>query len=112
MLFLTIDFRIGTPAFDPLSQRSSTTYLRIFSTSMSAEAVLAVAKTMKDIALKHFSGKQRLVLKSLIPLTSSSYQDSMPLLTSERSFLDPFSLTIPRQLGKMRLTRISTLLMA
>lgn len=55
--YLTMDFRIGTPASDPLSQRSSTTYLRIVVASVSAEAVLAVAKTMKDIALKHFSGR-------------------------------------------------------
>jgi hypothetical protein len=50
--------RIGVPASNPLSQRNSTTYLRIFITAVSAEAVLAVLGALKDISLKHFSGNR------------------------------------------------------
>ena len=48
--------RIGTPAANPAFQAESTTYLRVFVASQSESAVLAVAKAMKDISLKHFSG--------------------------------------------------------
>ncbi|RAL02813.1 acyclic terpene utilization AtuA family protein [Aspergillus ibericus CBS 121593] len=53
----TLEFqRIGTPAPNPVCQSESTTYLRIFVASRSENAVLAVAKAMQEISLKHFSG--------------------------------------------------------
>jgi hypothetical protein len=55
---LTSDYRIGVPASNPVSQRNSTTYLRIFIAALSAEAVLAVLGALKDISLKHFSGQK------------------------------------------------------
>ncbi|KAL4801501.1 hypothetical protein BDV18DRAFT_167341 [Aspergillus unguis] len=65
----TLEFqRIGTPQPNPTSQGSSTTYLRIFIASRSAQAVGAVALGLKDIALKHFSGfHSTLDMRTAIP---------------------------------------------
>ncbi|KAJ5788366.1 hypothetical protein N7457_003356 [Penicillium paradoxum] len=53
----TLEFqRIGVPASNPKSQRHSTTYLRVFVAAVEFNAVLAVAKALKEISLKHFSG--------------------------------------------------------
>jgi hypothetical protein len=49
--------RIGVPAVDPTSQRSSTTYLRVFVAAVSVQAVLSVVMAMREISLKHFSGE-------------------------------------------------------
>ena len=49
--------RIGVPAVNPTSQRSSTTYLRVFVAAVSAQAVLSVLMAMREISLKHFSGE-------------------------------------------------------
>jgi hypothetical protein len=57
--------RIGVPASNPTSQRQSTSYLRIFVTAVEADAVFAVAKAMKDVSLKHFSGKNGVLFKSM-----------------------------------------------
>lgn len=54
--------RIGTPAANPAFQAESTTYLRVFVTSRSQSAVLGVAKALKDISLKHFSGTSLMLL--------------------------------------------------
>jgi hypothetical protein len=52
-----LPFSIGVPAVNPASQRSSTTYLRIFIAAVSAHAVFSVVMAMKEISLKHFSGE-------------------------------------------------------
>ncbi|KAJ5552727.1 DUF1446 domain-containing protein [Penicillium frequentans] len=53
----TLEFqRVGTPAPNPASQLESTTYLRVYITSRNEKAVLAVAKALGNISLKHFSG--------------------------------------------------------
>ncbi|GKZ67149.1 hypothetical protein AnigIFM63309_000127 [Aspergillus niger] len=52
----TLEFqRIGIPGSNPAFQAESTTYLRVFVASRSENAVLAVARALKDISLKHFS---------------------------------------------------------
>lgn len=57
--------RIGTPAANPAFQVESTTYLRVFVASRSEGAVLAVARALKDISLKHFSGTSPNVVHSV-----------------------------------------------
>ncbi|KAB8258588.1 hypothetical protein BDV32DRAFT_139489 [Aspergillus pseudonomiae] len=53
----TLEFqRIGVPDPNPSSQLKSTTYMRIFIAARTAQAVTTVAKAMRHISLKHFSG--------------------------------------------------------
>lgn len=51
------DVRIGTPEINPKSQLSSTTYMRVFATATTEEALLPILGAMRDISLKHFSGE-------------------------------------------------------
>ncbi|PYH93433.1 DUF1446-domain-containing protein [Aspergillus ellipticus CBS 707.79] len=71
----TLEFqRIGTPASDPTAQEESTTYLRIFMASRSESAILVVAKAMKEISLKHFSGfHSSLDTRTAIPIPFLAY---------------------------------------
>ncbi|KAJ5747943.1 uncharacterized protein N7511_009639 [Penicillium nucicola] len=65
---------IGVPASNPVSQRSSTTYLRIFIAAATPEAVLAVLGSLKDISLKHFSGfHSSLDMRTAIPRPVLAY---------------------------------------
>ncbi|OJI85780.1 hypothetical protein ABZX51_001140 [Aspergillus tubingensis] len=75
----TLEFqRIGTPAANPAFQAESTTYLRVFVASQSESAVLAVAKAMKDISLKHFSGfHTSLDTRTAIPLPFLAYYPAL-----------------------------------
>ncbi|KNG80798.1 hypothetical protein ANOM_010317 [Aspergillus nomiae NRRL 13137] len=53
----TLEFqRVGVPDPNPSSQLKSTTYMRIFIAARTAQAVTTVAKAMRHISLKHFSG--------------------------------------------------------
>lgn len=49
--------RIGVPAADPTNQNSSTGYFRIFAQSTDAQALVAITSAIRDISLKHFSGR-------------------------------------------------------
>ncbi|GLA30610.1 hypothetical protein ACMYSQ_007764 [Aspergillus niger] len=75
----TLEFqRIGTPAVNPAFQAESTTYLRVFVASRSEGAVLAVAKALKDISLKHFSGfHTSLDTRTAIPLPFLAYYPAL-----------------------------------
>ncbi|OJJ75559.1 hypothetical protein ASPBRDRAFT_51300 [Aspergillus brasiliensis CBS 101740] len=75
----TLEFqRIGTPAANPAFQAESTTYLRVFVTSRSQSAVLGVAKALKDISLKHFSGfHASLDMRTAIPLPFLAYYPAL-----------------------------------
>ncbi|GAQ46038.1 hypothetical protein ANI_1_3236024 [Aspergillus niger] len=75
----TLEFqRIGTPAANPAFQAESTTYLRVFVASQSESAVLAVAKALKDISLKHFSGfHTSLDTRTAIPLPFLAYYPAL-----------------------------------
>ncbi|KAJ5543188.1 hypothetical protein N7461_009191 [Penicillium sp. DV-2018c] len=89
----TLEFqRIGVPAPNPKSQRHSTTYLRIFIAATDADAVLAVAKAMKDISLKHFSGfHSSLDMRTAIPRPFLAYYPALiqqAELNEEISFID------------------------
>ncbi|KAJ5739870.1 DUF1446 domain-containing protein [Penicillium manginii] len=71
----TLEFqRAGVPAQNPQSQLNSTTYLRVLSTSRSQSAVIAVAKAMGNISLKHFSGfHASLDMRTAIPRPFLAY---------------------------------------
>nr|XP_001400462.2 hypothetical protein ANI_1_3236024 [Aspergillus niger CBS 513.88] len=75
----TLEFqRIGTPAANPAFQAESTTYLRVFVASRSEGAVLAVARALKDISLKHFSGfHTSLDTRTAIPLPFLAYYPAL-----------------------------------
>ncbi|KAJ5996415.1 hypothetical protein N7499_007268 [Penicillium canescens] len=89
----TLEFqRIGVPATNPVSQRSSTTYLRIFIAAVSAEAVLAILGALKDISLKHFSGfHSSLDMRTAIPRPFLAYYPAIVKqeeLNEEINFID------------------------
>ncbi|OQD82605.1 hypothetical protein PENANT_c020G08387 [Penicillium antarcticum] len=89
----TLEFqRIGVPASDPVSQRSSTTYLRIFVAAASAEAVLAVLGALKNISLKHFSGfHSSLDMRTAVPHPFLAYYPAIvnqEELNEEINFID------------------------
>ncbi|OGE48669.1 hypothetical protein PENARI_c026G04453 [Penicillium arizonense] len=89
----TLEFqRIGVPASNPVSQRSSTTYLRIFIAAVSAEAVLAVLGALKDISLKHFSGfHSSLDMRTAIPRPFLAYYPAIvkqEALNEEINFIE------------------------
>ncbi|KAJ0422751.1 hypothetical protein BJY00DRAFT_322325 [Aspergillus carlsbadensis] len=75
----TLEFqRIGTPAQDPRTQTSSTTYLRIFIASQNPQAVAAVGLTLRSIALKHFSGfHSTLDTRTAIPRAFLAYYPAL-----------------------------------
>ncbi|KAL3264315.1 hypothetical protein ABHI18_000922 [Aspergillus niger] len=75
----TLEFqRIGTPAANPAFQAESTTYLRVFVASRSEGTVLAVARALKDISLKHFSGfHTSLDTRTAIPLPFLAYYPAL-----------------------------------
>ncbi|OQE21338.1 hypothetical protein PENSTE_c012G02101 [Penicillium steckii] len=71
----TLEFqRIGVPAENPRSQRDSTTYLRVYMTSRNQNSLVAVAKAMGNISLKHFSGfHASLDMRTAIPRPFLAY---------------------------------------
>ncbi|CAI7586626.1 unnamed protein product [Penicillium pancosmium] len=71
----TLEFqRVGVTAQNPSSQLHSTTYLRVLSTSRKQSAVIAVAKAMGNISLKHFSGfHASLDMRTAIPRPFLAY---------------------------------------
>jgi hypothetical protein len=55
--FQILDFQVlGTPAQDPGSQFSSTTYCRVFAQADTEETAWSVIKTMGEFGMQHFSG--------------------------------------------------------
>ncbi|KAK4545094.1 hypothetical protein LTR36_003645 [Oleoguttula mirabilis] len=55
--FDLLEFQIiGTPQENPRTQLASTTYMRIFAEASRPELNLALAKTMSEFAMQHFSG--------------------------------------------------------
>ncbi|KAL2820324.1 hypothetical protein BJX63DRAFT_311019 [Aspergillus granulosus] len=87
----TLEFqRIGTPAPNPKTQASSTTYLRIFIASQNPEAVMAVGLTLRSIALKHFSGfHSTLDMRTAVPRPFLAYY---PALISQESLHETINL--------------------
>ncbi|KAL5003476.1 hypothetical protein BDV10DRAFT_180601 [Aspergillus recurvatus] len=75
----TLEFqRIGTPSPNPISQASSTTYLRIFIASHSSHAVGAVGLALRNISLKHFSGfHSTLDMRTAIPRPFLAYYPAL-----------------------------------
>ncbi|KAL3458245.1 hypothetical protein BJX64DRAFT_267081 [Aspergillus heterothallicus] len=71
----TLEFqRIGIPTPNPSSQVRSTTYLRIFIASQNPQAVGAIALTLRNISLKHFSGfHSTLDMRTAIPRPFLAY---------------------------------------
>ncbi|KAL4805064.1 DUF1446 domain-containing protein [Aspergillus unguis] len=89
----TLEFqRIGGPAQNPSSQLESTTYLRVFVTSKNESAILAVAKAMGSISLKHFSGfHASLDMRTAIPRPFLAYYPALVKqsdISEEINFID------------------------
>lgn len=47
---------IGVPELNPSTQRSSTTYCRVFAEALEATSLQSLVKALSDISLQHFSG--------------------------------------------------------
>ncbi|KAJ5348356.1 uncharacterized protein MYU51_015169 [Penicillium brevicompactum] len=89
----TLEFqRIGVPAANPISQQQSTSYLRIYVAASEADAVLAVARAMRDVSLKHFSGfHSSLDMRTAVPRPILAYYPALVKqedLNEEINFID------------------------
>ncbi|KAL6242075.1 hypothetical protein RBB50_010987 [Rhinocladiella similis] len=69
---------IGVPATNPSNQNSSTVYFRIFAQSTSAESLLAIGRSLRDVSLKHFSGfHSSLDMRTMIPRPYLAYYPAL-----------------------------------
>ncbi|KAM3553463.1 hypothetical protein MY1884_006661 [Beauveria asiatica] len=65
---------IGSPAQDPKNQNSSTVYFRIFAQAPRAEVLDELARAVKSISLRHFSGlHSSLDLRTAVPRPYLAY---------------------------------------
>lgn len=82
--FQLLDFQIlGTPAENPLTQFSSTTYCRVFAQTDTEEQAWSVIKTMGEFGMQHFSGFHlSLDMRTAIP---RRYLAFYPALTPQAS---------------------------
>jgi hypothetical protein len=80
--FQLLDFQVlGTPAPNPSTQFSSTTYCRVFAQTDTAEQAWSVVKTMGEFGMQHFSGFHlSLDMRTAIP---RSYLAFYPAITSQ-----------------------------
>jgi hypothetical protein len=89
--FQLLDFQVlGTPAENPVTQFSSTTYCRVFAQTDTEEQAWSVIKTMGEFGMQHFSGFHlSLDMRTAIP---RPYLAFYPALTPQASLNEKITL--------------------